>query len=226
MIDVAEHRGLQFNLARLRQQLGVPIIVMQANQRRGVPDLKRALVGLVGSTPKRPDSPFPRPFQDEVARLGNLLATRAARPLPAYLVERLLLDSSGYLSDSLLNGQAERDRPGAGRGPRPAGRGRLPGAGGRGHVAAMPGWPKPCSGVITRPAQRVVTRGDRIDRILTHRVWGTAIFALLMLFVFSSIFKWAEPVMNLVDAGIHRPGPVRRRADESRGACGRCWSTA
>ncbi len=205
MIDVAEHRGLQFNLARLRQQLGVPIIVMQANQGRGVPDLKRALVGLVGSTPNRPESPFPRLFQDEVARLGNLLAQSGRRPLPAYLVERLLLDSSGYLSDSLLNGQAES----IGHALSDA-RARLAAAG-----CAVPaveatsryGWvARTLSGVITRPTKRVVTRGDRIDRILTHRVWGTAIFALVMLLVFSSIFVGAEPVMNQVDAGIHGLG--------------------
>jgi ferrous iron transport protein B len=205
MIDVAEHRGLQFNLARLRQQLGVPIILVQANQGRGVPDLKRALVGLVGSTPKRPDSPFPRPFQDEVARLGNRLAQEGGRPLPAYLVERLLLDSTGYLSESLLNGQAEsigqeltdaRARLAAAGCPVPA-------------VEAMSRYAwvaKTLSGVITRPVQRVVTRGDRIDRILTHRVWGTAIFALLMLFVFSSIFVWAVPAMNLVESVINGLG--------------------
>jgi ferrous iron transport protein B len=218
MIDVAEERGLQFNLARLRQQLGVSIIVMQANQGRGVPDLKRALVGLVGSKRERPDSPFPRPFQDEVARLGNLLAAGGGRPLPAYLVERLLLDSSGYLAESLLNGQSDsisQELIDA--------RARLakvdctvPAI----EATARYGWvAKTLSGVITRPAKRVVTRGDRFDRILTHRVWGTAIFILLMLFVFSSIFVWAKPLMNLVEEGIDLlgqavsgamdPGPLR-----------------
>ncbi len=42
MADVAEARGLKLNIARLRQQLGVPIILMQANTGRGVADLKRA----------------------------------------------------------------------------------------------------------------------------------------------------------------------------------------
>ena len=107
MADVAEARGLKLNIARLRQQLGVPIILMQANTGRGVADLKRRWSGLVGSTRQPHDSPFPRVFQDEVARLGNWLATHGARPLPAYLVERLLLDSSGYLSTALLNGHAD-----------------------------------------------------------------------------------------------------------------------
>ena len=45
----------------------------------------------------------------------------------------------------------------------------------------MAGWLKRSTGVVTRPAAALVTRGDRIDRVLTHRVWGTVIFALVML---------------------------------------------
>ncbi|HTU25263.1 MAG TPA: ferrous iron transporter B, partial [Pirellulales bacterium] len=207
MIDVAESRGLQLNLARLRQQLGVPIIVMQANQGRGVPDLKRALVGLVGTTPKRPESPFPRAFQDEVAALAARLASEGGEALPAYLVERLLLDSTGYLADSLLNGQARDIGPAL-----VEARSRLAAAGcpvPAVEAVSRYGWvAKTIAGVITRPERRVVTRGDRVDRILTHRVWGTAIFALLMLLIFSSIFVGAEPAMNQVEGAFHALGDV------------------
>src|SRR5262249_34555351 len=48
----------------------------------------------------------------------------------------------------------------------------------------------------------VVTASDRIDRILTHKVWGTLLFAGLMLAVFSAIFRGAAPLMGLIDAGM------------------------
>ncbi len=61
-------------------------------------------------------------------------------------------------------------------------------------------------GVVGRPPRRVVTRGDTLDRLLTHWLWGSLVFGLLMLMVFSSIFLWAEPLMALVDGAIHALG--------------------
>jgi ferrous iron transport protein B len=43
---------------------------------------------------------------------------------------------------------------------------------------------------------------DRIDAVLTHRVWGTLVFAVVMLTMFSSIFWLAKPLMDLVSAGM------------------------
>jgi ferrous iron transport protein B len=43
---------------------------------------------------------------------------------------------------------------------------------------------------------------DRIDRLLTNRLWGTLSFAAIMLGLFSSIFWLAPPVMDLISAGM------------------------
>jgi len=40
---------------------------------------------------------------------------------------------------------------------------------------------------------------DRADAILTHRVWGLAIFALITLLVFKAIFSWSSIPMDLID---------------------------
>ncbi|MDC0717954.1 ferrous iron transport protein B [Nannocystis bainbridge] len=45
-----------------------------------------------------------------------------------------------------------------------------------------------------------MTRSAAIDRVLTHRVWGLAIFVLVMATIFSSIFTWAEPIMGAIEA--------------------------
>lgn len=41
---------------------------------------------------------------------------------------------------------------------------------------------------------------ERIDRFVTHRVFGPAILLLVMLLVFQSIFSWASLPMNLIDS--------------------------
>jgi ferrous iron transport protein B len=66
---------------------------------------------------------------------------------------------------------------------------------------------------------RPITWTDRIDRVLTHRVWGTLIFLAVMFLVFQSIYFWADPLMKGIDVGKNAlrdlviaslsPGPLR-----------------
>src|SRR5262249_54195219 len=57
---------------------------------------------------------------------------------------------------------------------------------------------KPC---LHRDSVRPTTWTDRLDRILTHRVWGTLVFLLVMLRMFVSIFWSARPFMRAIEAG-------------------------
>lgn len=43
------------------------------------------------------------------------------------------------------------------------------------------------------------SRTDRIDRVLLHPVFGIAVFALVMILLFQSIFSWAVPAMDAID---------------------------
>ena len=55
------------------------------------------------------------------------------------------------------------------------------------------------SHVITqRPGHSAVT--DRIDRIVLHPLWGTLLFAAVMVTFFQLIFAWASPLMDAIDA--------------------------
>ncbi|MFZ5432294.1 MAG: ferrous iron transport protein B [Calditrichota bacterium] len=40
---------------------------------------------------------------------------------------------------------------------------------------------------------------DRLDGVLLHKIWGPIIFALVMAFVFQSIFAWATPAMDGIE---------------------------
>ncbi len=45
------------------------------------------------------------------------------------------------------------------------------------------------------------TRTDRVDRVLLHPWLGLAVFGAVMVFLFQSIFAWAVPAMDAIDAG-------------------------
>ena len=157
----------------------------------------------IGSeTPSKENAQFPEAFEDEVTRLQPLLTKAAAehaadKPLPRFLVRRLLLDADGYLCEALLS--HDDDVLAELR----AARTRLSEAG-----CAVPGvetatrygWARDVlSGIVTHPRRYVTTVSDRIDRVLTHRIWGTLIFALLMTGVFQAVFKGAEPLMWVIE---------------------------
>jgi ferrous iron transport protein B len=57
------------------------------------------------------------------------------------------------------------------------------------------------SDVVHRRPTRPLSE-DRIDWLLTHRLWGTLTFAAVMLTIFSSIFWLAAPLMDLISAGV------------------------
>ncbi len=232
MLDVAEDHGIRIDLKRLEQRLGIPVVALQANRRLGLGRLKTALGavlaipraaaegdprGAVASPARAPqavrrygkETPLPEVFETEVklleAKLAAATATDGARPLPRCLVRRLLLDVNGYLQRTLLPGADEYWTP------------RLEAA--RAHLAAA-GCPVPevetfarydwahdmLEGVMTEPRRYKVTVTDRIDRVLTHRVWGMLVFAAVMLIVFQSVFVGARPAMQAIQTATAAAG--------------------
>jgi ferrous iron transport protein B len=90
------------------------------------------------------------------------------------------------------------------------------------------GWPRPrslprASGAVDRFAwvDQVAAevgattlapdnRSDRVDRILLHPITGVLVFAAVMILLFQSIFAWAVPAMDTIDAGFTALGRVSR----------------
>ena len=206
MVDVAQGNGLRIDLDRLRRQLGVPVVPIQAHRGLGLDPLKDA-IAVAGQQPgKIPESPFPEPFRDEVERLESFLVSADGQPgscpLPRYLVERLLLDTGGYLEEHLpRNGDhtairaelsAARQRLGQAGCPVPAV-----------ETMARYGWvAHVVDGVVEHPAEPVNTWGDRLDAVLTHRAWGMVVLAVVLLLMFSAVFSWAKLPMEGIEAAI------------------------
>lgn len=44
------------------------------------------------------------------------------------------------------------------------------------------------------------TFSNKIDRVLTHKIWGFAIFFAILLLIFQSIFAWSEYPMSLIES--------------------------
>ena len=138
-----------------------------------------------------------------------------SRPrLPPALVRRLLLDASGYFQNTFLPNadghflsslREARERVEAGGCPIPAV-----------ETTVRYAWARSMlQGVVCEPKTFALTATDRIDRVLTHRVWGLVVFAVVMLMVFQSVFVWARPLMDVIGAGFNGlSGSVEARMPE------------
>lgn len=202
MIDVARERGTKIDVGQLSRRLGVPIVEIQANRGIGIDKLKTALKAASGSAAPTIESPFSAEFREEVRKLAaHVDANGNAAALPSYLVGRMLLDTSGYLAETIAANDdtglkqaitEARERLAKLGQPVPA-------------VEAMAryGWiGKLLEGVVVRDTVRRTTMSDKIDAILTHRAWGTLFFIAMMVVVFQAVFTWAGPLMDLIEAGV------------------------
>lgn len=197
MMDVAEEKGIAIDAARLEEQLGLPVVPLQAHRKQGLDRLKEAIASVVEKPAPKIPSPLPEAIQREVTAL-EAFQGNGQPPVPRYLIERLLLDSSGYLRRARLEGVTpelldEVD----------ASRKRLVDAG-----IAIPGveavaryeWASRITETAVRHAGRPANIWtDRIDRLLTHKIWGLAIFALVMMTMFQAVFFIAEPASLAID---------------------------
>lgn len=218
MLDVAKSREICIDLSRLERQLGIPVVPIQASRQIGLSELKAALARAVADRPnfmateageqqscRVGQTPLPAEFEAEAIRFESELASRNVPRLPRCLVRRLLLDPGGYLRRTLLSdadGHWERwisesqmrlAKLGC---PVPAV-----------ETSSRYAWAaRVLEGVVAEPKSYRITATDRIDHLLTHRVWGTLVFAAAMLLMFQAVFVWAQPLMEGIDAVMGHAG--------------------
>lgn len=195
MIDTAQAQGITIDLAKLSAELGIPVVPIQANTGHGLDELQKVLVAAAGGTSPRGPA-MPVEFEKEVA----VLQVELGNDVPAFLTRRLLLDVGGYVEQWQVqkHGPTLRQHLDDARQRLAAAGHAVPGV----EAKARYGWLRPIvNAAVTKPAVRPVTWTDRIDSVLTHRVWGTLAFLLVMFAVFESIFVLAAPVMDQIKDG-------------------------
>ena len=206
MLDSARDDGIDIDFDALRRTFGIPVVGTIARKRQGVGLMRETLDELLAD----PDA-APRPgwFWEPEPPLAADLAS--LEPLIDEEV-RFRLDTSGarsafglWLLTSLHAGSELEVRP------------RL-----REHVLAVQAEQDSAGrdlaletvaaryAVIDRIAATVVRRGprrsditERIDAVLTHPLWGSAVFIILMSLIFQALFSWSDPMIGLIEHGFN-----------------------
>lgn len=195
MIDAARAQGLVIDFTKLSAALGAPVVPIQANSGAGLPELTQAILA-AADTPAPRGLVFPAAFEDVAAPLQKELSAE----VPAVVVRRAIIDVGGYTEQWLAEhyGEPFRAKLLAAREKLSAAGHAVPGVEARTRF----GWVRlAVTAAVTKPAVKPVARTDRIDAVLTHRLWGTLVFLVVMFLMFQSIFLWAKPLMDLIGSG-------------------------
>ena len=199
MTDLADKQGLRLNIPELERRLGVPIVPVHAAKQSGLARLRQA-IRTAAREASRPPRPVRLPARVE-HEAEALTASLSPAGLSVAFAERVLLDTDGLLEHDLIG---ERGSPA--RAELQAARERLATAGIRlpqVEVAQRYAWiaQTVAAGLETRTTDTTTppSWSERIDALVTHKVWGLLIFLLTMAVTFQSIFSWAVPAIDAVD---------------------------
>jgi len=222
MVDVAEANGHHIDEKKLSELLGVPVIPIVASNGTGVPELKREITGtllgapasrrqvegaLAGETPALPAlraklfCQLPGLFRIEATALADSLAeTFKERRLQATAEALLLLSNEKALASSTTHyPQKIQDAVAAARK-----RLEVQGIDWRGapiewRYARIAEIQQAVTVELAAPGE---TLSDKLDRVLTHKLWGTLIFVATMALMFQSIFTFAHYPMDALQAAV------------------------
>ncbi len=145
---------------------------------------------------------MPAEIQSSLQRLhaaAAQLLPAGQTSFPDFLLERTLLDTSGYLDQDLAHHQPDlyqallRERASCTSTNLPLQHAEA--------IARYQWIGQQLDGVLTHLPESNSESESSIDRILTHKVWGLCVFALVMLSLFCSIVYLGEPLMSVIESG-------------------------
>jgi ferrous iron transport protein B len=196
MNDMLAARGITLNIEALAKELGCPIVPVATPRGEGLAALKMVLATHLqhGKASKKLLNPALRAASTTLA--AEISAAGAVHPIE---VERALLDTGGYAEQRLVEQFGPSLAPKLVALRNELGQGR--------DLATIEardryGWiNRIVNAVELREAQGRNWR-DWLDQLLNHPLLGSVIFVFSMAVVFQSVFAWATPMMDMIDAGV------------------------
>jgi ferrous iron transport protein B len=202
MWDRAQANGLTIELSELSRRLGTRLVAASASRNRGIVETKQAIREVAGEGVSPLPAIFPPQFVAETSALKSWIDDVTGSTLDPFLAERLILDVGGAhaaelqrraelsgLDDRLVAIRARLTEVGC----------RIPMVETRERYAWIR---KQLTGIVSIPSDSSHTISDRIDHVLTHRVWGMLAFAAIMFVVFQAITWGTSWFMDQITEGL------------------------
>ncbi len=207
MMDVAAENGHEIDLAGLAARLGVPVLPLVASAHEGIDALRAAILRTIPALAQTPVAApaarnfcalpplFTRAVGDLAARLDTLFPHHRTATQPEALLlvtDDQALTSAGAHYPAEIRTAVEQSRA------------RLTAAGLDWRTTAIEAryarLGEIHAATVHETAPEGITFSDRLDGLLTHKIWGLLIFVVLMALMFQSIFTFAKIPMDFLSA--------------------------
>ena len=198
MTDAADEAGIAVDADRLAERLGVPVVPIAARTKSGIDALRRAVL-----SPPPPARAVPWQAMPAVEAAVGPLIEALGEEAPDVPPARRRFEALGALTaDPLLapwETRAPRFRQSVERARADLEQRNVPYK--MAEMTGRYGWISPVAAdVVSRTAHADErTLSDKIDAVVTHRVWGPLIFGGVLLLVFQAVFTWAVPAMDVIE---------------------------
>ncbi len=207
MTDIAKNRGLTISPDVLSERMGgIPVVETVGNRALGLDPLKEVISRVINQPHiGKIQTNFSGIIKKEIVQLRKLAETQdqvVDQFHPEWLATKLLENDPGVLEtlkslaadDLLLAASQARQRIEDQTGDEA----EILIADQRYQFVAQV-----IDSVVDRPLKPIQTRSDKIDGIITHRIWGLPIFFLTMWIVFQFTANVSAPFLDWVDIFIN-----------------------
>lgn len=194
--DAALRNGIKIDCEKLSERLGVPVIPTVAKRGEGLDKLRKAIERSLDEPHLMTRIQWPEYVREARHRLQDSLKKHAIEVGDAEAL-RIIFDPDSAYATSIDKATGIKDLQAEARkkiqinGLNPAAAEAVLHYR---HLDVLLEGTSSGGGTIAR------TR-ESVDAILLHRFWGTVIFLAVMSIVFQSLYAWAGPLMDLIDAG-------------------------
>lgn len=207
MVDIATNRGLKIDAERLAERLGgVQVIETVGNRQMGIEQLKKAVTQIADSPLEaRLSVPYDGIIQKELDSLAATIAedkTLVQAYHPHWLAIKLLENDNAVIEALQIRKVArllqlaneartriEKDTEEEAE--------ILIADQRYAFIASI------IDSVLVHPHRTLLTTSDKIDQLVTHRIWGLPIFLLMMWLVFQFTANVSAPFLDWVDVLIN-----------------------
>ncbi|TGE20371.1 ferrous iron transport protein B [Hymenobacter aquaticus] len=190
MMDVAEQHGVQIDIMALQQELGVPIIPMNARKGVGIAALKIVMSRQLGA----PTRSFYAPGEDLLPMIRQIryyfnlhndyLALHYAHQFRQ--ISFLSADDKAYVAELVEKYDFQ---------PTPRQAQETIDRYARVNEILL-------NTVTVVRTEKNEPYSNKLDKVLTHKVWGYLIFFGILFLMFQAVFAWASYPMELIDEGV------------------------
>ena len=193
MMDEAKEKNISIDIKKLSKELGVPVIATIASKKNGIEKLVEESINMMnsGNVPQNKIN-YGKDIDNEINKLKEIIEnSNLNTEYPSEWIAIKLLEGDEYISEitdkNILKIAHESGDAIA--------------------IAAM----EPeliivdkryefigniVNKTVKKPKEEIVTKSDKIDKVLTHKWLGLPIFALIMLIVYQLTFAIGEDILQ------------------------------